>query len=111
MFHWKVHPENPTCAEKYEKKKRMNEGGHTKSKKVEEEDIMIHPKRAVGKENIGQCKKRQLEITLGGGSEDSSENMEQWIKTDVDCKHAYIHTYIHTYIHLTLHWHNISNVF
>lgn len=84
MFHRKVHPENPTCAEKYEKKKRMNEGGHNKSNKVEEESIMIQPKRAVGKENIGQCKKRQLQITLGGGSEDSSENMEQWIKTDVD---------------------------
>lgn len=107
MFHRKVHPENPTCAEKYEKKKIMNEGGHNKSNKVEEESIMIQPKSAVGKENIGQCKKRQLQITLGSGSEDSSENMEQWIKTDADCKH----TYIHTYIYLTLHWHYISNVF
>ncbi|WJX15562.1 hypothetical protein P8452_05692 [Trifolium repens] len=76
MFHRKVHPENPTAAEKYEKK-RMNGRGQKKSQKVGEEDIMIQPKRAVAKE-------RQLQFSLGSGSEDSSENKEQWIKTDAD---------------------------
>jgi hypothetical protein len=80
MFHRKVHPENPTAAEKCEKKKRMNGRGQKKSEKVGEEDIMIQPKRAVAKE-------RQLQFSLGSGSEDSSENKEQWIKTDADCKH------------------------
>ncbi|TKY50530.1 hypothetical protein E2542_SST22034 [Spatholobus suberectus] len=91
MFHRKVHPENSTGAQKCdkyqknEKKKTMSDGGHNKSDLVHpEEDIMIHPKRALAKENVRQYKIQPNPLQFTLGCEDSSENKEHWIKTDAD---------------------------
>ncbi|CAJ1977822.1 unnamed protein product [Sphenostylis stenocarpa] len=87
MFHRKVHPENWTGAQKCDKyqksetkKKTMNEVVHG------EEDIMIHPKRAMSKENIMRqyYKIQPNPFHFALGCEDSSDNKEHWIKTDAD---------------------------
>jgi len=55
-----------------------------------EDDIMIHPKRAVSKENIMRqyYKIQPNPFHFALGCEDSSDNKEHWIKTDADCKNA-----------------------
>ncbi|XP_014512709.1 protein LAZY 1 [Vigna radiata var. radiata] len=87
MFHRKVHPENCTGAhrcDKYQKneskKKTMNEVVHG------EEVIMMHPKRALSKENIMRqyYKIQPNPFHFALGCEDSSDNKEHWIKTDAD---------------------------
>jgi len=102
MFHRKVHPENWTGAQKCDKyqknenkKKTMNEVVHG------EEDIMIHPKRAVSKENI---MRQYYKIALG--CEDSSDNKEHWIKTDADCKHTIIQIPLRTLCIYIYHYHD-----
>ncbi|XP_020210492.1 protein LAZY 1 [Cajanus cajan] len=87
MFHRKVHPENSTAAQKCDKyqknenkKKTMNEGGHN----PKEDIIMIHPKRAMAKENMPQYKIQPNPLQFILGCEDSSDNKEHWIKTDAD---------------------------
>ncbi|RDX87446.1 Protein LAZY 1, partial [Mucuna pruriens] len=93
MFHRKVHPENSTGGsltaqkcDKYQKKKTMNDGGHNKSD-PEEDIIMIHPKRALPKENMRHYKIQPNPLhhfTLSCEDSSENENKEHWIKTDAD---------------------------
>ncbi|KAL2323803.1 hypothetical protein Fmac_022861 [Flemingia macrophylla] len=85
MFHRKIHPENSTAAQKCDKYQKNENKKKTINGNPEEDIIMIHPKRALPKENTRQYKiqSNPLQVILGC-SEDSSENKEHWIKTDAD---------------------------
>ncbi|KAG1331449.1 putative protein LAZY 1 [Cocos nucifera] len=82
IFHRKVHPENAAAAKKPARPGNDSNGSRAAA--------MTATKGACRKEGITKSKFCSNASSLALGGSDSNGNREHWIRTDADCKRAFI---------------------